>query len=433
MKLKLVLPALALCAVAAFAQTAAPDSTLAAYVQESWQNHPDIQSMRAMIAAEENRTRMNSAWMNPELRFGLMNVPQSFDTHMDPNTMWQIGLMQQVPFPGKLSASAQAGTLRTKVAEATVDETRFQMAAMVAMAYYDLAATLAVRKVLEHGKELANEMTEAASVMVSTGMGTQSEVMRSRLEAESWNVKLTNNLADISRKRAALAYALGRDVDSTLANPVLPEGLPPEIALDSALQRASIDNTPALKRLALESGAARADVRRARLDYWPDVTLGLSYGLRGYLRTMSTSEMTGITTNSKIKQDPMISLELAAPLPLFYKGNQRAKVRELSAMQSSREAELAKARLTKEQELRDLYARWKQSVDCCRIEQGKILPQTEDTWRAVLIDYRAGKAPFVSLSEARMKVVMAEMDVIMHKADGWAVYRQWQAALGKGL
>ena len=435
MKIKtaLFLLAIVLCSAAGFSQSAAPDSVLAAYVQESWKSHPDVASMRAMIAAEESRTKMNSAWMNPGVSFGLMNVPQSFDTHMDPFTMWQIGLMQEFPIPGKLGASEKAGALRTRAAEATVEETQYQMSSMVAMAYYDLAATLAVAKVLLRGKDLAQQMGDAAGVMVSTGLGTHSEVLRARLEFETWNVRITNNQADITRKRAALAYALGREDPATIADPILPDSLPPEIALEAALQSDSLLATPSLKRLSFEAQATHADVRRARLDYWPNVTLGLTYGLRGYLRSMSTDQMTGITTVSKIKQDPMISLELSAPLPLFYKGNQQAKVSELSAMQHSREAELAKVRLAKQQELRDLAAKGQQDRDNFRTAQENIVPQAEDAWQAMLIDYRAAKVPFASLAEARMKVVMAQMDAIMYKADGWAVYRQWQAALGKGI
>ncbi len=145
---------------------------------------------------------------------------------------------------------------------------------------------------------------------------------------------------------------------------------------------------------------------------------------------MNTDMATGLSTTSRVPQDKMISLEVSAPLPLFFKGNQSAHVAEMRAMQQSREAEVRRARLAKRRELRDLAARWRESVDCCRIEQGKVLPQVQDEWRAMLIDYRSGMTRFASLSEAQMKVVMAEMDVVMHKADGWMVYRQWQAALG---
>jgi outer membrane protein TolC len=129
----------------------------------------------------------------------------------------------------------------------------------------------------------------------------------------------------------------------------------------------------------------------------------------------------------------MISLELSAPIPLFYRGNQRAREREAISMRESREAEWKKARLMQQQELRDLEALWRSSVDCCRLEQGKVVPQAEAAWRSMLIDYRSGKATFGSLAEARMKVVMAEMELIMHKADGWSAYRRFQAAQGKAI
>jgi outer membrane protein, heavy metal efflux system len=387
--------------------------------------------MHAMIAVENARTRMGSAWMNPEFRFGLMNVPSNFNTHMDPNTMWQIGLAQQIPFPGKLRASQRTGEFRTQAAAASYDEARYRMAGMVAESYYDLAAAIKIRQLLHQGASLAADMTAAASAQLAAGMGTQSEVLRSRVEEENWNVKLANNLADIERKRAALAYAVGRTGPTILTDPVLPDSLPPDIITDAVLDSVTLAATPSMKRAALDAAAARADVNQARLDYYPDVEVMASVGIRGYLRVSGQNPHTGEPFSGRVPQDKMVSLEVSAPLPLYFRGNQSAKVDELRAMQHGRELDLARARLEKQQELLELAARWKQSVDCCRIEQGKVVPQVRDTWRAMLNDYRSGKASFASLADAQMKLVMAEMDVIMHKADGWIAYRQWQAALGE--
>jgi outer membrane protein TolC len=412
-------------------QGQAPDSLLTAYVRESLQNHPDLTGMQAMATAESSRTVMSRAWMNPELSVGLMNSPDNFDLHMDPATMWQIGIMQRVPFPGKLKAAGEAGRARTLAAETGTEAARFDMASMTAMAYYDLAAALSVRRSLEKGKDLLQQMMDAARVMTASGMGSQADLLRARLELEQWNVRLISNQADIDRKRAALAYALGRRDETTLGNPVLPDSLPPTLDLDSALQPSSIDSTPSIRRAHRELEAAAADTRRARLEYWPDVDVMASYGFRGYLRTAMADDATGETGLRRMKQDGMVSIELSAPLPLFYHGNQRARIGEMTAMQSGKEADLAKERLDKERQLRELYARWKETADCCRIAQGKVLPQAEAAWQATLIEYRAGRTSFMALSEARMSVVMAEMELLMHRADAWASYRQWLSALGE--
>ena len=407
------------------------DSLLNAYIQESWNNHPDLEGMRSMIAAENSRTRMNGAWMNPELRFGLMNVPENFDTHMDPNTMWQVSVMQQVPFPGKKRAATETGKARIVVAQANWDETRQQMASMVAMSYYELAGLMSERKSMLRGKDQIQQMIDATLAMNISGMGTQSDILRAKLELEQWNVKLVSNQSMIDQKRAELLYAIGRDSSSQLSDPVLPDSLPPQIDLQAVLDADVLNETPTLKKAQSEAKAAQSETRRAKLDYYPDVNVGLSYGFKGYLRSMVTDPVTMETTNQKLKQDGMISIELSAPVPLFYRGNQEAKVREMSAIARNREADLTKARLQKEQQLREIYIRMKEVMACCNLAQASILPRAKSLWESTLNDYRAGKVPFMSLSQAQMNVVMAEMENVMHRADAWGLLAQWYAALGE--
>ncbi|MBK6766482.1 MAG: hypothetical protein IPG71_09255 [bacterium] len=93
--------------MSSFAQGVDSDSLLASYVAESWKTHPNIDRMRAMIAVESSRATMNNSWMNPELRAGLMNIPESFDAHADPMTMFQIGAMQQIPFRENLKLQGE--------------------------------------------------------------------------------------------------------------------------------------------------------------------------------------------------------------------------------------------------------------------------------------------------------------------------------------
>jgi outer membrane protein TolC len=409
------------------------DRVLSAYIQSSWDSHPELQSMRAMVAAESSRTDMSRAWMNPEVSFGLMNAPTNFDTHKDPSTAWQIGWAQTVPFPGKVGSSAKTGFLRTAAAQASADEARFLLAGMVVEGYYQWAGAISVRKALEHGKALNQQIMDAAAIRVASGLGSQSDILQARLDLEEWNVKLVNNQSDIKKAQAALAYAVGQTDLMRLQAPNLSDTLPPLLFLDEALVPEVIDNSPSVRKLNLESSAAQAAWRRSKLGYWPDITVMLNYGLRGELRTGGYYDetMAVAVPMARMKQDDMVSIGLSAPLPLFYRGNQRALVRENAAMVRSRSAELDKARLAKAEELRRLHALWQEEADCCRLGLAKIIPLTEDLWQTSLADYQAGKIPFTMLTEARMKVVMAEMDQIMHRADAWIVYHQFYLAQGK--
>jgi outer membrane protein, heavy metal efflux system len=410
------------------------DSLLASYVHAAWANHPELASMRAMASAESSRTAMSGAWMNPELNVGLMDVPESFDTHADAMTKWQIGVMQRVPFPGKLSASRSAGRARTNASLATIDAGRNELATMVSMAYYDLASALAVRKVMIRGRELVQQTTDAATAALNSGTGSAADVLKARMELEQWNAKLVNNQADIDRARSALAFALGRRDGLVPVDPVLPDSLPPEVDTNSVVRTETIAGTPSVKKAALELEATRAESRRAKLEYWPDFSVGIAVGLRGYLRGSASGDvMGGQSQVARLKQDRMYTLEVSVPIPVFYSTNQSARVNELRAMQQDGEASLAVAQLSKQKELRDLYIKWKETADNSRISQGKVLPQAENAYQAALIDYQAGKATFMSLSEARMNVIMAETDALMQRAEAWSAYHGWLLALNTSM
>jgi outer membrane protein TolC len=414
-----------LAAVPALAQPAS-DTLLVSYIRESLRNHPDLRSMRSMVVAQESRTAMSRAWMNPELRVGLMNVPESFDTHMDPMTMWQIGVMQQVPFPGKLKTSSQANEARTKASIADVRTAEQDMVAMVTMAYYELAGLLEIRKALQNGRDLTQQMVAASSAMYSSGMGSQADVIGAQIESKEWDTRLLSNQAEIERKRADLAYAIGRSTPDGLIDPVMPAGAPsPPPSVDSTLA----DTIPAVRSSQLQAEASQWEVRRAKLDYWPDVNVMLGYGLRGYVRQMVLDEATGQMKSVRSDMDNMISIELSGSLPLFYRGNQQARIHEMSAMQRSKEEQAQKMRLEKIRLLRDLHAQWTDRLNRLDVISESLLPNAELAWKAALADYQGGRIPFMTLSQARMRLVMSQMDEAMLRAEAWALQGQWNAIL----
>lgn len=420
---------IALCAISSSAQGFESDSLLANYVAESWKAHPNIERMQAMIAVERSRATMNNSWMNPELRAGLMNIPESFDAHADPMTMFQIGAMQQIPFPGKLHASRRAGEARVSAATATLDQERFRMAAMVAMTYYDLAAALETRQTLEQGLVLTKQAVDAATSLLSTGKGSQTEVLRAGLEQEEWNLKLLANASEIDQKRAALAYAIGRADASTLVDPVLPNSLPPLIDLDAGLAIAENASTPQVKIALAQSRATEFELRRAKLDYWPDFKLGLAYGIRGALNGTGTDQHTGEPISQSLKQDNMVTIEVSAPVPLFSRGNQQAKINEARAMNRSRQSEQLESVLNLQRELRFVHAVFVETVSQSDVNR-RVVQNAEEAWRSALVDYQAGTYPYMGLSEAGMILVMAQIDSVMYRAKAWATYQQWQCLLG---
>jgi cobalt-zinc-cadmium efflux system outer membrane protein len=419
--------ALLLCLTAtALPAQPASDTLLTSYILESLRNHPDIQSMRSMVDAQRSRTEMSRGWMNPELRVGLMNISETFDTHVDPMTMWQIGVMQRLPFPGKLKTSGEANEAKTRASIADVQAAEQDMVAMVTMKYYELAGLLEVRKALQYGQDLTQQMVAASSAMYSSGNGSQADVIGAQVETKDWETRLISNQAEIDRKRADLAYAIGRSTPDGLIDPVMPTNAPsPPPAVDSTM----VDTIPTVRSSELQAEAARWEVKRAKLDYWPDLNLMLGYGLRSYVRQMKLDEATGQMKWVHADVDNMVSIELSGSVPLFYRGNQKARIHEMSAMQRSKEEQAQAVRLEKIRLLRDIQAQWTDRLNRLDVVSHSIVPDAELAWQAGLADYQGGKIPFTTLSQARLKLVMSQMNEAMLRADAWALQGEWNAIL----
>ncbi len=385
-----------------------------------------------MIEAESARGEMSRAWMNPTFSAGLMNIPQTFDAHSDPETMFQFSLMQRVPWPGKLEASSDASNARVDASKLDLAGARQEMAAMIAMAYYDLAGLIEIDSLLHSGLNLTDEMVQAAERMAGSGMSAQSDVERARLEQQNWRLKIIASRGEIGRKTARLAYLTGLGTDSVAGfNLHLPSDVPPIPNLDSLLTSGGINRAPVILAADSRVNAAESDLARARREWYPDVDVMLAYGIKPYLRNNGVDPMTGLPSTGKTYPDNMISLGITVPIPLFHKGNQEARIAEILAMRNQRADELANAKLKLKERLETLQASWEEHNACCSLVRQQQIERTEGLYRATLIDYRAGKAPFMALSQAQMSLVMAKMNFVMSRADAWRVSAEWNAALGR--
>jgi outer membrane protein TolC len=178
-------------------------------------------------------------------------------------------------------------------------------------------------------------------------------------------------------------------------------------------------------RLAESSAAAS----RARKEWYPDFDLSLSYGVKPSLRVTSMDAAGNLTTE-RMKMDNMISLEIAAPIPLFSKGNQQAQIAEMTSMESKAKSDLLKVQIDLEMRLRQIHASWKEENDCCAFVRLSLIGQAETLYQASLLDYRSGKVSYMELSQARMAMLMAKMELAESRAMAWGYKAEWEAALG---
>jgi outer membrane protein TolC len=386
------------------------DSILFSLVERVWSQHPNLNAMTRMASAESSAIAMNRAWMNPELILGLMNFPPDFDLTMDPMTMFQIGLMQRIPFPGKLKSAGASAEAKYHGSLAEWEREKYAMAEMFAMAYYDFLAQKQIHTIYEKGEILLEEMINVSLIMSQSGMGRQSEVLRAKIEKEEWLAKAIQNQSEIERKKAFLDYLLAGFSEDIVDFGELPDSLP------VVPKSFAIEAFPEKTRAKFELQSMEKRLQSAKLNYYPDVDVMVAYGIR---------------QDYGMPRDNMFSVELSLPLPFFYKGNQKAVAQETQAMLQTKQLELENITLRKRQQMQELLLQWRERSQRLYVLQARILPQLETAWSFLLIDYRAGKANYMELSEIRMRLLMSEMEAVMLKAEILSIRMKYYTSVGK--
>ncbi len=403
------------------------DSLLSAYIAESLQKHPNLASMQAMIAASQSRERMARSWMNPDLTLGVMNLPTSFDFHEEAMTSVDFGFMFRIPFPGKLKSAGEAQAAKTLAAQSDYEQAKLDMAAMVKMAYFELAGLNAVKSSLADGARLADDLIKAAQSMTASGLGNQADILRAQLEKDRWQQRCIHNEQDLAGARSRLAAALGRATTDNLAEPIL-LGEPADAkSLEQWLTQS--DQAPALQSEAAKVQSAEKMVQNAELQYYPDVDLSFSYGWRDYLKAGAM----GGDPEMRTYLDDMISVEASIPIPLFSRGNQHALIQESEAMRRSAQSEYESAELKLRDEVRQAYARFEAAKNNHDLIRNSLLPHAEAAFDASLAAYQTGGIPYMTLNEALMQVVMQKMDREMSLADVHIALAELERLTGKTL
>lgn len=363
-----------------------------------------------MVEAESSRVRMASAWMNPELMLGVMSLPTSLNFREEPMTAVQIGLMQQIPFPGKLKNATEEQRARTAAAAYQLEDKKLEIAARVTRAYYDLAGELGVRGALLRGKRLNDDLVSAARVMFSSGMGSQTDLLKAQWEADRWRRRLIENDELIATSRARLAAAVGRsNLMGWVDPPPLTVTAPAPPPAD--LFELSLEEIPMRLSQRAEVQARRSQVRLAELDFYPDPAVAFTYGIRGSLEAAADA----MGASSSLSD--LLSLEIRIPLPIFYRSNQKAALAENRAMLRGAEARYRTDGLQLLEEVRTISAEFQASYRTYELIRDELLPRAEEIWRTALADYKSNRIPFMTVNDILLDLVLQETELTTAVAD----------------
>jgi outer membrane protein TolC len=296
---------------------AAQDLTLAEAERIALERDAMTREMQSQAQGMRERAVMEGELMDPELRFGAVNVPvDSFSLDEEDMTMLEVGVSQEFQ-PGRTRRlSRQQMEQLASAMDANAEDRARLVRREVRKLWTQLGYVAAARAVLGTQTSWVEQMRQSSRARYASGEGKQLDVLQAGLEAAMLREQQLDLERDDAMYRSQLSFWLGPD-ESARARPAT---LAPRAGLEPlATLEARLAAHPTQVDYERRIAAARTAVETAREKRKPGWMLDLSYGFR------QGDMQTSMAGDSEPRPD-MLSAMVTVDLPLFRKNRQDREV-----------------------------------------------------------------------------------------------------------
>ena len=252
--------------------------TLEAAIGMALTHNAELRASRGRVEAAAGRAEQARQWTNPELELSVEDVPARRGSFSDSKNL--IGLAQTVPWPGKKKLDGQIGATGTRESEAEASLRRVELARDVKTAFFRVLTEERLASVAAELLKFAEAAATTARKRVAAGAAPDQEQLRAEIQSEQARAELAGFERELAGARQDLAALLGRPdwSDAKLAGALAEK--PDFSLLDNATER-WLTNHPSVAAARLACERAELELRRARLEPYPDVRLGVAGGREG--------------------------------------------------------------------------------------------------------------------------------------------------------
>jgi outer membrane protein TolC len=355
--------------------------TVEEYIQIALSQNPEIQAARKRMEAAAYQVPVAASLPDPML--GLTVQPEPVQTAAGQQEM-SLSASQKLPWFGKLDTRASVAEAQTNVARAHFAATELATIAKVKRAYYELYFIEQAILVTEEEQRRIGEIRDVANARYQASLTSQQDVLRAELEISAIENELIQLRQRLKSGQARLAQLLHVAPQSQLlaVAQLPPEQAPRDLEL---LQRQAVEARPELhaQLAALERDRQVADL--ARLDYKPDVTLGVSW--------IDVADI-GISPVTNGRDAVLLSTGVNLPI---YRKRLDASVRSAEAKAVSTAREYDSMRDMTLEEVTDLFAQAKSQQEMLTLFEQDILPRARQTLEVSNSAYSVGEVDFLQL------------------------------------
>ncbi len=373
--------------------------TLQTAVELALRDNPSLAQMQARSESMAAIPAQQGALPDPMLSFNAMNIPtDTFNLSQEPMTKMQFGLMQAIPFPGKLALREEASTFAAKAAAEDVDEARLLLAQNVKSSWWQLHYLDRAIEIVKQNQNLFRQFVAIASTKYETGEGLQQDVLLAQVELS----KLLDKQIELTGFRRKLTAILNKLLNKTASEAIV---LPAQIKItlldiipESELYAKALTSRPLLNRQQFKIEAAKSRLDLAQKGYYPDFKLGAFYGVR---QGENPAAVGGDRAD-------FLTLKFNMTLPIFTGRKQdNAVIQRRSELRGQRYS-LQDTVNGVQSQISQAVADYQQSKEQFQLFKEGIIPQARQTVDSMLSGYQVNKVDFLNLVRSQMTLLNYE-------------------------
>ena len=364
-----------------------PPLVLDELVGEALRHNPALSSYRARVSAADHRIPQEKSLPDPMFSAGYQNEGWDRYSFGDRQmSMWNFAASQEFPYPGKLGLKGEVAREDAESMAASYEAMRLRIASQVKEVFYSLFLYYKDLDIIAERVSLFTQIENAALARYSSGLAPQEEVILAQTEKYTLLERKQKIDQRIQAADARLDALLGRQTASPPGRPAQTE-YQLNVTKTGPLVAAAISNSPQVKSKQRLVEEARAAVKLAKKQYYPDFTV-----------TGQVSRRAGDFMD-------IWSLTTAVNVPLYYRTKQREGVREARALLGGAEEDLEATRLSLSSEIENYFSIARSADKLMKLYSGGLIPKTSQDFEAALSGYITGKVPALTAID-RLKALL---------------------------
>lgn len=402
---------LLICQTAATPSSASNDNLpgdLQALIGESLKANSEVKQMRSLFRASKEAVKSAGALDDPEAAFTIKDLPtDTWSFSQEDMTQKMFEISQKLPFPGKRRLRTEVAESQAQADAHSILEKINEIRAKVIIDYWNLALAYTSFDITQKNKLFWEQVVQVAETRYSVGQGNQADVLQAQVELGNYLDRLFQWTQKQESAKGDLNALRSKPAQTPLPKPLMLAPRPFNMKFEELLTKAEArPQLHALKALIAKQGKA---VDLAKKDYFPDLTIGVNYGIR--------------ENREDLKRSDMFGTKFMINLPIWQGSKIKPKIREEMAKEEAAKDAHQASWNQLVAAVKDRYVKLQRlSRQIALLDQG-IIPQARQAASATLASYQVGSLDFAQLYQSQISVYNAELQLQEYLKDfeeNWA-------------